>query len=232
MLLAAAFVLLLIVGASASAARGDTALSSKLTLTNVDPNGQGVSTFTVYYHLPQQVQVGTNLTVPVYLYVDNLTKLMSFLLDYSVQVSLTLSNGKEISGHAGVNSTNAADNFGALQLHAGESWGPTNITMPMTQTNTGLSQGQEALGNATMTVDADVWFNEPVNFYRPEVNQSSIGNVVLANGTPSGPQPNYAGFALVGFGVILVAVTVGIRPKKPSSPKAGGPPPSKAPGSV
>ena len=228
---AALFVLVLLVGSSAAGARAASSLANQVTLTNVDPNGQGVSTFSVYYSLPQQAQVGSSLKVPVYLYVDNLTKLMSFLLDYSVQVTVSLNNGKVVSGQAGVNSTNAADNFGALQLHAGESWGPTNITIPLTPENTGLSQGQEAVGNATLRVDADVWFNEPINFYRPEVNQTGVGNVVFANGTPSGPIPNYAGIALVGLGAVIVAATVITRPRRPSSPKPGAPQ-KKAPGSI
>src|SRR5207237_203328 len=83
-----------------------------------------------------------------------------------VTVSVRLSNGRSVSGQAGVNSTQAAENLGAGQLHAGQEWGPVNVTLPLTQTNTGVGPGQEALGNATMRVDADVWFNQPINFYR------------------------------------------------------------------
>jgi hypothetical protein len=230
-ILAALFLVVLLVGTAASTARGDTPLDERLVLTNVDPNGNGVSTFTVFYHLPQQAQVGTTLTVPIKLYVDNMTKLMSFLQDYTVTVSLRLSTGKSISGQAGVNSTQAAENLGAGQLHAGQEWGPVNITLPLTQTNTGLSTGQEALGNATMRVDVDVWFNQPINFFRPEGNQSSIGYTLITNGTPSGPQPNYAGYGLLAFGVILVGVSILMRAKKPSV-TGGGVPPKKAPGSV
>src|SRR5712692_8478865 len=136
--LAAPFILILIVGIAANAAAGDTPLDTKLTLTNVDPNGSGISTFTVFHHLPQHAEVGTTLIVPVKLYVANLTGLMSFLQDYTVTVSLRLSNGRSISGQAGVNSTQAAENLGAGQLHAGQEWGPVNITMPLTQTNTGV----------------------------------------------------------------------------------------------
>jgi hypothetical protein len=224
----ALFVLLLVVGAASSAAKGDTPLDNQVTMTNVDPNGSGKSTFTVFYHIPQQAEVGTTLTVPVKLYVANLTGLMSFLQDYTVTVSLGLSNGKSISGRAGVNSTQAAENLGAGQLHAGQEWGPVNVTLPLTQANTGLVPGQEALGNATMRVDADVWFNQPINFYRPEGNQSGVGYVVISNGTPSGPAPNYPGIILLGLGVALFAVSFVMRPKGPSDEA----PPRRAPGSV
>jgi hypothetical protein len=230
--LAALFILVLVVGVSANAARGDAPLDGQLTLTNVDPNGNGKSTFTVFYHLTQQAEVGTTLTVPIKLYVANLTGFMSFLQDYTVTVSLKLSNGRSISGQARVNSTQAAENLGAGQLHAGQEWGPVNVTIPLTQTNTGVGPGQEALGNATMRVDADVWFNQPINFYRPEGNQSGIGYILVSNGTPSGPEPNYPAIALLGFGVILVAVSFVMRPKKPSSRAGGEAPPKKAPGSV
>ncbi len=228
----ALFVLVLIVGMSASAARGDTPLDGQVTLTNVDPNGQGKSTFTVFYHLPQQAQVGTTLTVPIKLYVANLSGLMSFLQDYTVTVSLSLNNGRSISGQAGVNSTTAAENLGAGQLHSGQEWGPVNVTLPLTQTNTGLSTGQEALGNATMRVDADVWFNQPVNFYRPEGNQSGIGYVLISNGVPTGTTPNYPGIALLGLGIGLVAVSFVLRSKSSSSSSGGRSSPRRAPGSV
>jgi hypothetical protein len=230
-LLAAIFVLVLVLSISANAARGDTPLDGQLTLTNLDPNGNGKSTFTVFYHLPQQAEVGTSLTVPIKLYVDNLTGFMSFLQDYTVTVSLKLSNGRSISGQAGVNSTQAAEILGAGQLHAGQEWGPVNVTMPLTQTNTGLGPGQEALGNATMRVDADVWFNQPINSYRPEGNQSGIGYVLVSNGTPAGPEPNYTGIGLLVFGAILFAVSLVMRLGVPSR-VGGGASPRKAPGSV
>jgi len=229
--IAALFILFLIVGIPAIPARGDTPLDSQLTLTNVDPNGNGKSTFTVFYHLPQQAQVGTTLTVPIKLYVANLTGLMSFLQDYTVTVSLRLGNGRSISGQVGVNSTQAAENLGAGQLHAGQEWGPVNVTMPLTQSNTGVGPGQEALGNATMRVDADVWFNQPINFYRPEGNQSGIGYLLISNGPPSGPVPNYPGIALLGFGVVFLVVSFVMRRKGPSH-SSGATPPRKAPGSV
>jgi len=229
---AALFVLTLIVGVSVSSARGATPLDSQLSVTNVDPEGQGMSTLTVFYHLPQQVQVGANFTVPIKLYVDNLTDLMSFLLDYSVQVSLTLNNGRVISGQAGVNSSQTSENLGALQLHAGEGWGPVNITMPLTQTSTGLAVGQQTLANATMRINADVWFNQPVNYFRSEGSQSNLGDVLISNGTPAGPQPNYPGFVLLTLGAILLAVTLVTRPEKLSSREGDEAMPKKAPGSV
>jgi hypothetical protein len=229
-ILASVFVVVLVVGISADAARGDTPLDGQLTLTNVDPYGNGKSTYTIFYHLPQQAEVGTTLTVPIKLYVDNLTGFMSFLQDYTVTVSLKLSNGRSISGQAGVNSTQAAENLGAGQLHAGQEWGPMNITMPLTTSNTGLGAGQEALGNATLRVDDDVWFNQPIDSYRPEANQSGIGYVLISNGTPAGPEPNLVGISLLASGVILFAVSFVMRPKNPF--RAGEAPPKKAPGSV
>lgn len=163
------------------------------------------------------------MTVPIKLYVANLTGLMSFLQDYTVTISLTLGNGKTLSGQASVNSTAAAENLGAGQLHSGQEWGPVNVTLALTQSNTGLGNGQEALAVATLRVDADVWFNQPVNFYRPQGNQTSIGSVLISNGTPSGAMPNYPGFVLLGLGVALVAVSFVMRSKKPSSSAEGGP---------
>jgi len=221
---------ILVVAVTANAVRGETALDRQLTLTNQDPNGSGKSTFTVYYHLSQTAPVGTSLVVPVKLYVANLTGLMSFLQDYTVKVTFNLNNGKVIVGQAGVNSTQAAENLGAGQLHAGQEWGPANVTIPLTESNTGLAVGQQALGNVSMRVDVDVWFNQPINFFRPEGNQSNVGYVVVSDGTPSGPAPNYVGLVLLGLGVIILAVSVIGRRLSPG--KSGSSLPRKAPGSV
>jgi len=229
-LLGVVFVLILVLGASANAARGDTTLSSQVTLANVDPKGQGTGTFNVFYNLPQQVQVGTNVTVPIKLYVDNLTVLMSFLQDYNVSVSLSLSNGNQISGQVGVTAAEAATNLGALQLHAGQTWGPVNITLPLTPANTGLSPGQEVLANATLNLHTDVWFVQPVNGSRPESSQSHVGYAIITDGVPPGSQPNYVGLGLLAVGVIFVLGAVATRPKKTSLP--GGGATKKAPGSV
>jgi hypothetical protein len=206
---------------------------SEVVLSNRDPQGAGESVFTVLYQgFPQQAQVGTTLVIPVKLYVDNLTKLMSFLQDYNVTVTLTLQTGKSISGKAGVSANQAAENLGALQLHAGQLWGPANITLPVTEANTGLAPGREAVANATIRVDADVWFNQPINFYRTQSNQTSIGEVVIANGTPSGPVLNYGGFGLLGLGVVLFVVALVTRSKKPSAPEGRREAEKKAPGAV
>jgi hypothetical protein len=225
---AALAVLALIMGASANSARGDTALSSQLNLTNTDPDGQGTSAYSIFYNLPQQAQVGANLTVPFKLYVDNLTDLESFFISYNVTLTLSLSNGKQISTEQGITSTESTGNLGALELHAGQGWGPVNFTVPLTQANTGLSQGQELLGNASIAVIADVWYVQPVDDFRAQQNQSAVGYTVISNGTPSGGQLNYPGIALAAIGVVLVVVAVATRTRSPSSDKGL----KKAPGSV
>ena len=247
------FVLALLLGVSVSSASGQTTTSGsspagtasgaqatldrQVRLSNVDPSGNGISTFSIFYHLPQQAQVGADLTVPLKLYVDNLTGLKSFLQDYTVEVSMTLGNGNIVSGHVGVNSTQAAENLGAGQLHSGQEWGPVNLTIPLTQTKTGLGPGLEALGNATLQLTTDVWFNQPINFYRTEVSQANIGYIAVANGTPSGSAFNYPGLALAALGVVLLVVSFAIGSAKRSSPRAASDsgrnkPPQKAPGSV
>jgi hypothetical protein len=227
-LFAALAVLTLILGASANSARGDTALSSQLNLTNTDPNGQGSSAYSVYYNLPQQAQVGTSLTVPFKFYVDNMTDLESFFISYNVTLTLSLSNGKHISSEQGITSTESTGNLGALELHAGQGWGPVNFTVPLTQANTGLSRGQEVLGNASIGVVADVWFVQPVDDFRLQQNQSAIGYTVISNGAVSGAQLNYPGIALAAIGILLVVVAVATRPRSSSTDKSF----KKAPGSV
>lgn len=216
-LLAVFFVLVLILVAAATSASGDVALNAQVTLTCNDQYGQGTSTVTVFYGIPTNAQVGSNLTVPFKMSVVNLTRLMTFLSSYNVTIFLGLSNGKVVSGTVGVSGTQAAENLGSLQLHQGQAWGPINITLPLTQAKTGLSQGQEALANITLRVNEDIYYNQPINGFRQFQNQTSIGYMIVANGTPAGPEPNYAGLALLGFGVILVAVSFVTRTKRPDA---------------
>jgi len=60
-------------------------------------------------------------------------------------------------------------------------------------------------------------------------NESGGGYLLITNGPLSGPTPNYPGIALLGFGVLLFAVSFVMRRKGPSG---GAMPPRKAPGSV
>lgn len=211
----------------ASPAKAQSALSSQVPITYNDPSGQGTATYTIFYSMPQQAQVGSNLVVPFKLYVDNLTRLMNFLNDYNVTLSLSLHDGKQLSATEGVTGTEAANDLGALQLHTGQGWGPVNFTIPLTTSNTGLGQGQEVLVNASMTVLADIYFNQPVNTVRFGEATVSVGDMAIADGTPSGPQTNYLGIGLLGMGLVLVVVAVAVRERK-----AGGDAAKKAPGSV
>lgn len=188
-------------------------VTSQTNVKLVDAYGQGSATFTVFYGFPQTAQVGDTLTIPIKLNVDNFTGLMNFLSSYNVTMILGLSNGKTVTGTQGVSGNQAAENLGALQLRAGQAWGPVNITIPLTETNTGLSQGQEALVNVTVKVNADIYLQQPINFYRPELNSTFLGYMLIQNGVPAGPAPNYAGFALLGVGLVLLVAAVVMRPK-------------------
>ena len=221
---------ILVLGAGAGAARGSPTLGSQSTFTNNDPSGQGVSTLTVFYELPQHVQVGDNLTVPIELRVDNLTGAMTYLQDYNLSIALTLSDGRHISGQVGVTPEEAASNASALQLRAGEAWGVLNLTVPLTPASTGLSQGREVLGNATLSVRADVWFDSPVNAAKPEEDQTPIGYLLIEDGTPAGPQPNFFGFALVAAGAILLATSLLVSRRRKTKKADVGPDTGSPPG--
>lgn len=211
-----------------SQARADIPLNREVNISLVDPYGQGTGTFTVFYGVPQTTQVDENLTIPVKMSVNSFTGLMNFLDSYNITLLFSLSNGKSLSGTVGVSGNEAAENLGALQLRSGQAWGPVNITLPLTPANTGLGQGQEALANITLRVDAQIYLNPPVNFYRPEDNQTNIGYMLVQNGVPPGASPNYVGFGVLGLGIIVVGVAIVMRPKKtPTSTTS-----DKAPGAV
>lgn len=209
----------------------ESALPSGLTFTGEGPNGQGASTITVSYGLPQRAQVGSNLTVPLSLSVDNLTGLMAYFQGYNVSVRLALSNGRSLSGTAGVSTGGSGSN--EAPLHAGQSWGPVNVTIPLDGANTGLGEGQQALGNVTLQVAAVVWLGRPVNSSTVLLFKGNMGYTLVANGKPTGERPNVVGLALLVAGIaILTAAVAWRRPKRPPSAAAGSAPGRKPPGAI
>lgn len=204
------------------------ALTSGLTFTTESPDGQGASTITVSYSLPQRAQVGSSLTVPLKLVVDNLTGVMAYLQGYNVTVRLSLSTGRSLSGTAGVPAGGPGGN--GTVLHSGQSWGPVNVTIPLSVADTGLSDGQEALGNATLEVVAVAWLGEPPGSSTVVRSQGSMGYTLVAYGNPPGERPNLLGLALLGGGVATLLTAVALRKRAPrevvseESGKGGKPP--------
>ncbi|MDG7005763.1 MAG: hypothetical protein JRM86_02390 [Nitrososphaerota archaeon] len=185
-------------------------VTGQLTFTGQAPNGQGTSTITVSYSLPTQAEVGSNLTVQVRLVVDSLTGITSYLEDYNVSVSLSLSTGRVVSGGAGVTAVESASN-GTLLLRAGQAWGPVDVSIPLTGASTGLAEGQEALGNATLTVGAGVWLGEPVGSALAVGSEAHIGYALVSAGSPSAGEPNLVGLGTLAAGIALLLAAVAWR---------------------
>jgi len=214
--LLASLVLLLVLG-SVGSARADIPLANQTNVSYTDPNGQGTTTYTLFYNLPQSVQVGTNLVVPFKLYVDNLTRLEGYVNSYNVTLTLSLGNGRQVTDVVGVSGSSAAENLGALQLHAGQGWGPVNFTLALTTSNTGLAQGQQVLGNATFNVYSQVYFNQPINDFRFQSSTAKAAYMAVQDGVPAGPETNYLGIGILVVGVLMLVASVAMRRRGPKA---------------
>ena len=217
---------MLILLAPLNSTLGNTLLSSQIGLTYNDPSGQGQSVFTLFYSIPQQVQVGSNLTIPIKLFVDNLTSLEVELLDYNVTISLGLQREATI-GNDGGQRERSRRQPRRTPVACRDGVGAGHVTMPLTTSNTGLGQGQEALANTTVAVLADVYFNQPANTVRFQEAQARLGYSIIADGNVSSTQTNYVGLAVFAIGVVLLVAAVVTR--KSSAPvRAAGPAPARS----
>jgi hypothetical protein len=166
----------------------------------------GNGTLTVTYLFPSIVSVGSNLTGGVSLQINQLNGLQEFLTIYEISVLLTLPNGRGLTQY--VSSTG--------QLYPGAIWNPSNLTILVTQENTGLASGQAVNASVSIRLDTTTAVGFPVYEYHPHTDAKAIGEITIANGRTvgtGGDQGNsglalYLPYVLVGVGVALVSFGV------------------------
>src|SRR6266480_5423778 len=122
-------------GANAADPSGTVPLSNTL--------AYGNTAYSVAYSYPSTAQVGTNLTVKVSLHVISLTGLVEYVNQYRLHLSVAVGTNRVLTG-------DVASNQNSSHLYPGSTWGPFNVTIPLTEDNTGLVKGQSA--NATMII--------------------------------------------------------------------------------
>lgn len=171
----------------------------------------GSTSYTVRYSYPSTVQVGTNLTITVTLHVDSLTGLVEYVTNYGIVAGVFVGDQRlEGSVSSGQNST---------FLYPGSSWGPYNITIPLTANNTGLIEGSLANGTVSLTLGDTVYYgSQQLNVYVTEPPmQGAAGSLVIQNAvrstvtstTAPGPGHDYFPYAfMVIAGVVLILGSV------------------------
>ena len=186
----------------------------------------GTTAYSVDYSYPSTARVGTNLTVSVTLHVSSLTGLVEYLYDYRLVVNVYVGPQNVLNG-------SITGGVIPLFLYAGSTWGPNNVTIPLTAGNTGLAKGASA--NATLSInlqdtvyiggrDIALYLTEPP--LQGQAGGLLIQNTITSSSTSSGGQgapqtsQTYVPYALVASGVVLMLLAVFLTrgPRSPKSP--------------
>ena len=194
---------------------GTTQLSNTLTV--------GDTAYSVEYSYTSTAQVGTNLTITFTLHIDSLTGLIEYLYSYSLVADVSIGQ-HELSGSAF--SSNGAD-----YLYPGSSWGPNNITIPLTADNTGLAKGASTNATVSVTQEDTEWWGGQLSIFQTEpAMQGAAGSLVIQNSVAptttsstnnqvAGQTQTYLPYALLGSAAILAVLAV-FLPDGPRSHQA------------
>jgi hypothetical protein len=180
----------------------------------------GDTAYSVDYSYPSIARVGSNLTVALTLHVDSLTGLVEYLFNYGLVVDVSIGqnefNGSIYSGN------------GAAFLYPGATWGPNNVTVPLTEENTGLSPGTSANASvAIMLVDTLWWGGQLAIFHTEPAMQGSAGSLLIQNPAQTtkssttvqraGQGNTYLPYGLLALGAVLLlsGVVVSLTSPKP-----------------
>jgi hypothetical protein len=174
---------------------------------------RGTTSYTVFYSYPSIAQVGTNLTMALTLHINSLSGIVQYISNYNLQARVFI-GAHEVDGIIG-------SETGAPSLYAGSSWGPNNVTIPLTADNTGLAKGESANATVGIVFNDFVFYGAPINAFEPENQMQGQGgsltieNDVATSSTSSGGRGSGSGgvqsilpYALVGSGVVLMVAAI------------------------
>jgi hypothetical protein len=176
----------------------------------------GSDQLTVTYNSTATATVGTNLTVSALVSVDSLTGSEQYVRDYVMLVTL-FCNDHATNGSAG--SPTPTQRY----LYPGARWGPFNVSIPLTEADTGLAPGEGANASVTLSLITDISFSAPgygLGGYAPV---SGDGSTFVQIQDPGALQASPAGAPVFPFlpsilvvgGVALLAVRLAVfRPRK------------------
>jgi len=179
----------------------------------------GNTAYSVDYSYPTIAKVGTNLTISFTLHVISLTGLVEFITNYRLLANVFIGTDHSVSG-----SINSGDT--PPSLYPGSTWGPNNVTIPLTAQNTGVAVGQSANATVSITLQDRVRYGGQLQVYVTEpAMQGQAGNLVIQNFATSSSSStssqtggqSYLPYALLAAGAVLMlsAVFLTRGPRRP-----------------
>ena len=181
----------------------------------------GNTAYSVDYSYPAIVSTGSNMTISVSLHVVSLTGLVEYITAYRIVADVFVANQHVLNGTAisGVN---------APFLYPGSTWGPNNITIPITPDDTGVAKGTSVNATVSLTLQDTLWYGVPRLTSETEpAMQGGAGSFTIENsvssstGSGTGPSSGQAfvPYVLLATGAILMAAAVVLpRGSRKSSP--------------
>ncbi len=183
--------------------------SGTLQLSNVFTYGN--TAYAVDYSFPSTAKVGTNLNITVTMHILSLTGTIEYITNYRIIVDVYI-------GTLLVQNGSVASAVNASYLYPGATWGPNNVTIPLSAGNTGLALGQSA--NASVKIimqneDYIHYFAQFVAVTEPAM-QGYAGGLLIQNVPAStstsvtGPSSGqtYLPYALLASGAVLMLLAV------------------------
>lgn len=184
----------------------------------------GSGSYSVVYNYPSTVQTGSNLTIQMTLYVDNLTGEEAYLATYRLVVTVSIDASHVLSGSANLTNVNqAATTY--YPIYPGGHWGPVNVTIPLTASNTGISPGNTRQANVSIALQDEVWIDFPVNLQFPESSLGSAGPITIQGSGQQGLSLQaIEPFLLIAGGLLIVGIALLVFREKPKKVNEGRPP--------
>lgn len=181
----------------------------------------GTTSYSLEYSYPAVAQVGQNLTIQATLHVNQFSGELEYIAAYALLAQVV------IGGYA--LSANATVAAGPNYLYPGGSWGPENLTVPLTAADTGIPKGSSENASVSITLSDYVYVGLPFLTYVTEPPmQGNAGTLVIENGVQTSsstsvqsvsPGSAYIAYALLASGVVLMVVAA-VLPRRPAPPRA------------
>jgi hypothetical protein len=139
----------------------------------------GATAYSVEFSYPSTAEVGTNLTIALTLHVDSLTGLVEYIYNYQL-IAKVFVGANALDGNASM------ANNGTF-LYPGSSWGPNNVTIPLTAENTGLAKGASANATVSVTLMDGVYYGGGLVVFNSEpAMEGAAGSLAIRNPADGG----------------------------------------------
>jgi hypothetical protein len=181
----------------------------------------GVTSYDLEYTHPTVAQVGQNLTIEATLHVNQFSGQVEYIAAYTLLAEVFIGDN-----YLSANTTVAA---GPNYLYPGGNWGPLNLTVPLTATDTGIPTGSSVNATVSLTLSDYVYVGIPYLTYVTEPPMTGqAGSVIIQNdvatvttssnqGSGSGNGSSTTAYVLLGAGVVLMVFAV-VLPRGPKAP--------------